>query len=294
VRLSIAAIPARSDAISTPSFSARSAAVAWSASAPGDLRLHVAGALDLGRHARELQLGPVPSPLEAPQTGRLLDQHPPFLRLARQDRLDAALRDDRAHRLAEADLGEQLDDVRAPDLRAVDEVLALSAAVQPANDRDLREIELGQRTVLVVEQQLDLAVVGRGSVGGPGEEHVVRLLGAELAGRERTGRPDQRVGDVRLARTVRPDDDGDARLEPDLDRVGERLEAAQLDCTQVHARGRLTIEADGPARPAPARYSVSIAASASRAASCSASFFVRPAPSPICVPSISDAHVYGR
>ena len=216
-----------------------------------DLRLHVAGALDLRRHARELQLGPVPPPLEAPQTGRLLDQHPPFLRLACQDRLDAALRDDRAHRLAEADLREQLDDVRAPDLRAVDEVLALSAAVQPANDRDLREIELGQRTVLVVEQQLDLAVVGRGPVRGPGEEHVVRLLGAELAGRERTGRPDQRVGDVRLARTVRPDDDGDARLEPDLDRVGERLEAAQLDCTQVHARGRLTIEADGPARLAP-------------------------------------------
>ena len=38
-------------------------------------------------------------------------------------------------------------------------------------------------------------------------------------------------------RADRPDDDGDARLETDLDGFRERLEAAQLDRTEVHATG---------------------------------------------------------
>src|SRR4029079_1934565 len=115
---------------------------------------------------------------------------------------------------------EELDDVEAADGGAVDEVLALAAAVQPARDRNLAEVEL-ERAVLVVEQELDFAEVGGRPPLGSGEQDVVPALGAELARRLASGRPHQRVGDVRLPGSVGPDDDRDPRLEADLGRVGK-------------------------------------------------------------------------
>jgi hypothetical protein len=81
--------------------------------------------------------------------------------------------------------------------------------------------------------------------GRPGEQDVVGLLRAKLGRRQRTRGPEQCVGDVRLSGTVRTDDHGDAPLEADLDRIGERLEAAQLDRAEVHERRTLATSADG-------------------------------------------------
>ena len=79
---------------------------------------------------------------------------------------------------------------------------------------------------------------------GAGEKDVVRLLGPQLVRRERARGPDDRVGDVRLPGAVGPDHDGDARLESDLDGVRKRLEAAQLDRTEMHALRRLAAPTD--------------------------------------------------
>ena len=212
------------------------------------LVLDVAGALDLERDARELQLGAMPPALELPEPRRLLHERPPILRLRREHLLDLALPDDRVHRRAEPDVREDLDEIRTPNSSAVDEVLALCPSHEPPRDRDLREVEIGPRAVLVVEDELDLAVLCGLPVAAACEEHVVGLLGAQLGRRERAGSPDDGVGDVRLAGAVRPDDDGNARLERDLERVGERLEAADAERAQVH-RGRiLTARPDGPKR----------------------------------------------
>ena len=286
------AIAASTRATSSASFAARSAAVACSASGRSrflHLVLEVAGALDLDRDPRELELGPVPAQLEAAEPGSLLDERAPLGGLRAEHRLDAALRDHRAQAAAEADVGEQLDQVEAAHRRAVHEVLPLAAAVQPARERHLGERQVGPGAVLVVEDQLDLAEVGGLAARGPGEEDVVGLLGAQLVRAQRPGRPEDRVGDVRLPGAVRPDDDRDARLEAHLDRVHERLEPAELDRLQVHARRSLPSAADT------ARYSGagsgSSPSSASRAASCSASFFEPPVPTPACSPSISAAAV---
>ena len=202
------------------------------------LVLDVARALDLGRDPRELQLGAVASPLELPEARRLLDEGAPILGLRGEHGVDLPLRDDRVHRAAEPDVGEQLDEIGAPHGRAVDEVLALAAADEPAQDRDLAEVELlAEAAVLVVEDELDLAVIGGRRDRHSREQDVVGLLGAQLRRRQRPRRPDDRVGDVRLPGAVRPDDDGDAGLEGHLDGVGERLEAAQLERAQVQ-RGR--------------------------------------------------------
>ena len=170
-------------------------------------------------------------------------------------------------------------------------------ADEPPRDRHLAEVELlAEAAVLVVEHELDLAVVG----GGPGrraaEEDVVGPVGTKLGRRERARRPHDRVGHVRLAGPVRTDDDGDPGLEGHLDGVGERLEAAQLDGAQVHRAGSIAAAADGDQRS----FAVEMAgrrdrasgvrqsstwasgsvASACAAASCSAAFFVEPRPYP--------------
>ena len=200
-----------------------------------DLGLEVASTLDLGRDARELQLRAVPAPLELAQAGGLLDEPAPLLGLRAEDLLDPALADDRAHPAAETHVGEQLDEVGPPHGRAVDEVLPLAAAMQPARERDLGERQLGERAVLVVEDELDLAEVGRAAVLAAGEQDVVGLLGAKLA-RTRLPAAQSIASDTfDLPEPFGPDDDGDALLEADLDRVGKRLEAAQLDRSQVHA-----------------------------------------------------------
>ena len=167
-----------------------------------------------------------------------------MLRLRREDLLDPALPDHGAVAASESDVGEQLDEIRAPHSGSVDQVLPLAAAVQPTRDRDLAELELRELAVRVVEQELDLAPVGRGTARGAREEHVVGLLRAQLRRRKRPRGPEQGIRDVRLPRPVRPHDHGDATLEANLDRIGERLEAAQLDRAEVHAGRTLAAEAD--------------------------------------------------
>src|SRR3954447_18244569 len=170
--------------------------------------------------------------------------------------------------------------------------------MQPPRDGDLGERQLGPGAVLVVEQELDLAVIDGLPRSGAGEEHVVGPLGPQLVRAQRAGRPQDRVGDVRLSRAVRTDHDRDARLEAHLDRVHERLGAAKLDPLQVHpprlpgaadgGRGRFGQDAEDSSAASSTRLS------ASRAASCSAAFFELPRPIPSCSPSPTAAAVNTR
>ena len=202
-----------------------------------DLVLDVPRTLDLRRDPRELELGAMAATLELSEPGGLLDERAPVLGLRGEDGIYLALADDRVHRPAEPDVRKKLDEVGSPDGRAVHEILPLPTAREPPDDRYLAEVELlAEAAVVVVEQQLDLAVVGCRTRRRAAEEDVVRLLRAELGRCQRAGRPDDRVRDVRLPGAVRADDDRDPWLELDLDRVRERLEAAQLDRAQVHRR----------------------------------------------------------
>src|SRR5205807_9515413 len=106
----------------------------------------------------QLQLGPVLAPLEASEPRGFLEELTPLLRLGSEDLLDASLADDRVHPTAEPEVGEQLDEVDPADGGAVEQVLALAAAVQPAGDGELG-IRQRSVTVRVVEEQLHLAEV---------------------------------------------------------------------------------------------------------------------------------------
>ena len=199
-----------------------------------DLVLEIARPLDLDGYPRELELRAVPAALELAQARRILDERAALRRLGGEDLLDPTLADDRVHLAAEPDVREKLHEVESPHRRPVHQVLALAAPVEPAGDRELRVRERAV-AVLVVEEELDLTPIGRPARAGAGVDDVVGLLGAQLGRAQRAGRPDDRVRDVRLPGAVRPDDDGDSRLEAHLDRIRERLEAAQLDRAQEHA-----------------------------------------------------------
>ena len=213
------------------------------AKALAHLLFDVPCALHLRRDPCELQLRTMLAPLEAAEPGGLLDEVAPLLGPGREDLLHPPLADDRVHRAAEAEVREQLDEIDAADRRAVDEVLALAAPVQPARDRELGIVDRPFAGG-VVEQELDLAEVDGPAGTRAGVEHVVRLLGPKLRRRQGTGRPDDGVGDVGLSRAVRADHDGDAPLEANLDGLRERLEAAKADGAQVHPDGRLPTDAD--------------------------------------------------
>ena len=76
-----------------------------------------------------------------------------------------------------------------------------------------------------------------GPPGRAGEDDVLHLAAAQRLRALLAEHPADRVDDVGLARAVRADDAGDARLEAQRRRRGEGLEALQRQALEVHGRG---------------------------------------------------------
>ena len=248
------------------------------AQARARLALDVERAVEVVLRALELELRAAAALAVLAEPGGLLDQQPPLARLGRDDRLDAALRDDGVHLLAEAGVAEDLEHVDEPAARAVEAVLALARAVEPAQDRDLAQRHV-DRAVGVVDDDLDLGRRARLHAAAAAEDDVAHRLAADGQRRLLAHRPQHGVGDVRLARAVGPDDDRDAGAEVELRAVGEGLEALERQRLQVH---RLRLHSSSSSTGSGA--SGCSVSSAIRAASCSACFFERPAPRPTGAP----------
>ncbi len=223
------------------------------------LALDVERAVEVVLGARELQLGSAAALAVLAQAGRLLDQHAPLARLGGDQRLHATLGDDRVHLLAQARVRHQLEHVGEPAAGARQPVLAVSVAVQAAVDRDLRDPE-PERAVGVVEHELDLGAGGGLAPGRTAEDDVLHRLAAHGHRGLLTERPQDRVGDVGLARAVGADDHARPRPELHAGAVRERLEPLDGDRLQVHVaflmiRGRPPRRRSPPARAArpPAR-----------------------------------------
>ncbi len=234
------------------------------------LALHVERAREVLLGALELQLGAPAALAVLAEAGGLLDHQPPLARAREHDLLDLALRDDRVHLLAEPRVGQHLEHVDETAAGAVQPVLALAVATEPAHDRDLGEGG-GQSAVGVVDHDLDLGRARAAHAVASREDHVLHRLAANGQRALLAERPEHAVGDVRLAGAVRPDDHGDARPELELGPAREGLEALHGDRPEVHQ----------PAAPS------SRVLRAWSAASCSAPFFVFPSPRPSSCPLTS-------
>ena len=239
-------------------------ALEWAKSCPR-LTLDVERPVEVLLSAGKLQLRAATALAVLAEPGRLFDQQPPVAGLRGDDRLDPTLGDHRVHLLAESRVGEQLDHVHQPAAGPGKAVLPLAGAVEAAHDRHLGGPE-PQEPLAVVQHELDLGALARLATGGAGEDHVLHRLAAHRHRRLLAERPQDRVGDVRLARAVGADDHAHARTEFQPGPLGERLEALQRDRLEVHY--------------------CSSASSAAWAASCSASFLLRPVPRATSTPPI--------
>ena len=165
--------------------------------------------------------------------GGLFDDRATVLGAGVQHGVDLALADDHVLLATDAGVGQQLLQIEQAARRTVDRVLALTAAEQDAGEGDLVELER-QQTRGVVEREADLGPPERRALLGAGEDDVVHLLRADRLRRLGAEHPRDRVDDVRLARAVGADDDGDPRFEDHRGRVGERLEALEGETLQEH------------------------------------------------------------
>ena len=109
---------------------------------------------------------------------------------------------------------------------AVDEVLALPAAVEPARHRHLAEVH-GQRAV-VVENQRDLRDVQRTPLRRAREDDVLRARAAQVADVLLAEHPAHGIRDIALAAAVRADNRRDAVVEFNGNLVGKGLESICL------------------------------------------------------------------
>ena len=166
---------------------------------PGEVRL----GLD------ELLLGPPAASLVAPDAGDLLEQRPALLGPQRQRLVDHALADEQEGVVGEVRRVEQVDQVAQPDAALVEQVVVLARAVQPPTELEDLEVDR-QQAVGVVEDERDVGHALRGALLRAGPDDVLGLARAERAALL-AERPAQRVGEVALARPVRPDDGADAR-----------------------------------------------------------------------------------
>ena len=150
-----------------------------------------------------------------------------------QDLVELALPDDDVHLSAHAGVAEQLLDVQQPRGVAVDRVFGTAAAEQCAADGDLGVFDR-QHTVGVVDRQRHFGAAQGCASGGAREDDVLHLCATQRLGALLAHDPGQRVHHVRFSGAVGPHDGGDAGLEVQARRRGERLESLQSQALEVH------------------------------------------------------------
>ena len=142
----------------------------------------------------------------------------------RDDVGNPALADDGIAVPAEARIQKETDDILEPDGFLIDKILTLAAAVIAAGEHQLASLD-GENLSGVVEDQGDLCKAhGRADLG-PAEDDILHLAAAQGLGALFAHDPENGIGDVGLARAVRPDDGRDILFKCQARLVREGLEA---------------------------------------------------------------------
>ena len=200
-------------------------------------RLHLAGELVddvfepqqvlLGRAQPQLCL--VPARMQAGNAGGLFQHAAALLGLGLDDLADAALMHQRRRARAGRSVGEQDMHVAGAHLAAVDAVGRAVVALDPARHIErLVVVELRRGLAsAVVDMHRHFGVVARRAGVGAGEDHVVHVGGAHRLVRGFAHHPAQRLDQIGLAAAVRSDHAGKPRLDQEIGRLDEGLEAEQ-------------------------------------------------------------------
>ena len=189
-------------------------------------------------HAHELRFGGLQAAqrlfatkLQPPRAGGLLDDRAPIGRPERQDLVHQALSDDDEGVVGEVRAREQVLQIAEANARAVDEVLGLAVAEQTATDLDLGEVDR-QPTRGVVEMEHRLGHRESFSRFASAEDELLVPLCAQHARVVLAKRPADRIGEIRLAAAVWPDDRRDPGRKFEMGLVHEALKPGHVETLQ--------------------------------------------------------------
>ena len=201
------------------------------------LALHLA---DQVVESRQIVAGFLEAPFGAAATvtveadsRRFFEQLAPFIWTVGEQRVDHARLDHDAGIGAEPRAAHEVVDVAQAARRAIEEVLRLAGAREPARDHDFLERH-GQGAVVVVEEERDFGHVHGTARRRALKDHLFHLCAAQQPCALLAEHPAHRVGDIGLAAPVGADDRRHAVVEDHLGQVGERLEAMHLQPGQSH------------------------------------------------------------
>ncbi len=164
--------------------------------------------------------------------GGFLENHPAVFRLVGKNLRDVALGQNAVARAPDARAHEKLLDVLEPARRAVQKILAVAVAENPARQRDLVVGDLDARRAQIfavhfAERERHFAHAHRLAAVRAVENHVRHFAAAQRLGRLLAEHPADGIGDVGFAAAVWADDGRDARLKIHRGFVREGLEPKQ-------------------------------------------------------------------
>ena len=196
-----------------------------------DLLAQVVEAVQVLARVADAGLGFLAALLVLGDAGRFFQVDAQVLRTRLDDLADHALLDDRVAARAQAGAEEQVGDVAAPALGAVEVIVAAAVAADRALDRYLveRGVLAGDGVVGVVEDQFHRGLRHRLAPGRAGKDHVGQRIAAQAAGRAFAHHPAHRIDDVGLAAAVGPDHAGHVGRQVQRRGIDERLETGKLD-----------------------------------------------------------------
>jgi len=182
-------------------------------------------------------LGFAPALLVLGDAGRFLDEVAQVLGLGLDQFGDHALLDDRVTARPEPGAEEDIGNIAAPALHAVEKVGVLRITGDATADGDFGKgcVLTGERAVGVVEDQLDARLGHRLARVGAIEDDVGHRLAAQVLRRAFAHDPAYGVDDVGFAAAVRADHRRHVAGEADRGGIDEGLEAGEFDAFQSHA-----------------------------------------------------------
>ena len=164
---------------------------------------------------------------EFDDTGGLFKDLAAVLALPGQDFINPALADNGIALLADTGVAEQIHHILEPAGRAVQEILAFPAAVDPASHLDLRVVKR-KASIFIVKDKGNFTVTEGLSALCAAENHVLHAGAAQDFGALLTEHPANRVAYIAFSGSVGSHNRGDAFLEDNLSPLRKGLESVKL------------------------------------------------------------------
>ncbi len=169
-------------------------------------------------------------------TGGFFDEDAQLFRLRFNQPGHHALLNDRVATGTQTGAEEDVSDVLAAALGAIEEIGRLSIAIHAALDGHFGEIGVfaSQAMVLIVEHQLHAGLAHRLAGAGAIENDVCHVLATQVLGRAFPHHPAHSVDDIGFTAAVGPDNRAEVGGKIDGSRVYKGLKARKLDAFQPH------------------------------------------------------------